>query len=93
MFARSFLFAGPMDLGNLLNLYYANQRNAQKRGIAYTLTFKQWLDAWGERILIRNRGHGDDRLRLERIDKSMGYTVGNVHLTTRMLGEKNGQLR
>lgn len=88
MFARSFLFAGHMDLGNLLDLYYANKRNAEKRGITYTLTFKQWHDAWGERILIRNRGQGDKRLRLERIDKSMGYTVGNVHLTTRQLKQR-----
>jgi hypothetical protein len=72
-----------VDLGNLLDLYYANKRNARKRGIPYELTFKQWLDAWGERILKRNRGKGDDMLRLERIDKSMGYTVGNVHLAKR----------
>jgi hypothetical protein len=72
-----------MDLGNLLDLYYANKRNAAKRNIPYELTFKQWLDTWGERILKRNRGKGDDMLRLERIDKSQGYTVGNVHLAKR----------
>ena len=72
-----------MDLGNLLNLYYANKRNAEKRGITYELTFKQWLDVWDELILKRNRGKGDDRLRLERIDKTQGYSVGNVHLAKR----------
>lgn len=72
-----------MDLGNLLNLYYANKRNAEKRRITYELTFKQWLDTWGESIIERNRGRGDDRLRLERIDKAQGYTVGNVHLAKR----------
>jgi hypothetical protein len=72
-----------MDLGNLLELYYANMRNAAKRGISYELTFKQWLDAWGESILERNRGKGDNRLRLERIDKTQGYQVGNIHLTVR----------
>jgi len=72
-----------MDLGNLLNLYYANMRNAEKRGISYELTFKQWLDTWGERILEQHRGKGDNRLRLERIDKTQGYAVGNVHLAKR----------
>ena len=77
-----------MDLGNLLALYYANKRNAVKRGVRYELTFKQWLDTWGERILIRNRGQGDARLRLERIDKTQGYKVGNVHLATRQLKQR-----
>jgi hypothetical protein len=78
-----------MDLGNLLNLYYANKRNAEKRGVRYELTFKQWLDTWGDSILIRNRGQGDKRLRLERIDKAQGYKVGNVHLATRLTGKKD----
>lgn len=77
-----------MDLGNLLDLYYANMRNAAKRGIPYTLTFKQWLDVWDVNILERNRGKGDARLRLERIDKSMGYTVGNVHLAKRQTRQR-----
>lgn len=72
-----------MDLGNLLNLYYANRRNAEKRGISYTLTFKQWLDCWGDKIIRRNRGKGDQFLRLERIDKTQGYQVGNIHLAKR----------
>jgi hypothetical protein len=77
-----------MDLGNLLALYYANKRNAVKRGVRYELTFKQWLDVWGDSILIRNRGKGDKRFRLERIDKAQGYTVGNVHLATRQLKQR-----
>jgi hypothetical protein len=79
-----------MDLGNLLALYYANKRNAGKRGVRYELTFKQWLDTWGDSILMRNRGQGDQMLRLERIDKTQGYKVGNVHLATRLIGKKNG---
>lgn len=77
-----------MDLGNLLELYYANMRNAAKRGIPYTLTFKQWLDTWDNSILEQHRGKGDDRLRLERIDKAKGYMVGNVHLAKRQIAGK-----
>lgn len=77
-----------MDLGHLLDLYYRNKLNAEKRGIPYALTFKQWLEAWGEQILTRRRGHGGNRLRLERINKSGGYCVGNVHVTTRTMPTK-----
>jgi hypothetical protein len=69
-----------MDLGNLLALYKRNRLNAEKRGIAYTLTFKAWLDVWGFNLLNRHRGAGKNRLQLERIDKTRGYEVGNVHL-------------
>ena len=72
-----------MDLGNLLRLYSWHKSNAAGRNIPYQLTFKQWLDVWGERILEQHRGKGDDRLRLERIDKAQGYSVGNVHLAKR----------
>jgi hypothetical protein len=77
-----------MDLGNLLRLYSWHKSNAAGRGISYELTFKQWLDTWGDSILIRNRGQGDKRLRLERIDKTRGYVMGNVHLATRQLKQR-----
>lgn len=77
-----------MDVNSLYRLYRQNLRNAKKRGIEYSLTFKAWLDAWGEFILDENRGVGDKRLRLERIDKCGGYCVGNVHLATQMMPRK-----
>lgn len=78
-----------MDLHNLFALYEQNKRNAEKRGIGYALTFRQWLDAWGERILDAHRGTGDERLRLERIDKSGAYEAGNVILVRRL---KRGEI-
>jgi hypothetical protein len=74
-----------MDFDNLYRLYQQNKRNAEKRGIAYRLTFKAWLETWGERILDEHRGAGDDRLRLERIDKAGCFEVGNVHVVRRLL--------
>jgi hypothetical protein len=74
-----------MDLDNLYALYLQNKRNAEKRGIAYRLTFKDWLDTWGERILDEHRGTGDERLRLERIDKAGVFEVGNVHVVRRLM--------
>lgn len=79
-----------MDLHNLFRLYERNKRNATKRGIKYCLSFKQWLDVWGERILDEHRGTGDERLRLERIDKAGAFEAGNVHLVRRL---KKGELR
>jgi hypothetical protein len=72
-----------MDLGHLLDLYQRNKLNAAKRGIDYGLSFKQWLEVWGEQILTRRRGHGSSKFRLERIDKARGYCVGNVHVTAK----------
>jgi hypothetical protein len=79
-----------MDFDNLYRLYQQNKRNAEKRGIAYRLTFKAWLETWGERILDEHRGAGDDRLRLERIDKAGCFEVSNVHVVRRLLP---GELR
>lgn len=79
-----------MDLDNLYALYQQNKRNAEKRRIAYRLTFKDWLTTWGERILDEHRGAGDDRLRLERIDKGGIFEAGNVQLARRV---KRGQIR
>jgi hypothetical protein len=79
-----------MDFDNLFALYERNKANADRRGIGYTLTFKQWLDVWGVNILDEHRGTGDDRLRLERIDKSGIFEVGNVQLARRV---KRGQIR
>lgn len=77
----------PVDLQQLFMLYTRNKRNAEKRAIAYRLTFKQWLDVWGEQILDEHRGRGDNRLRMERIDKAGCFEVGNVHLARRLLGK------
>jgi hypothetical protein len=79
-----------MDFDNLFALYERNKANADRRGIGYTLTFKQWLDVWGSNILDEHRGTGDDRLRLERIDKGGIFEVGNVQLARRV---KRGQIR
>jgi hypothetical protein len=79
-----------MDFDNLFALYERNKANAERRGIGYTLTFKQWLDVWGTNILDEHRGTGDDRLRLERIDKGGIFEVGNVHVVRRLLP---GELR
>jgi len=79
-----------MDFDNLFALYERNKANAERRGIGYTLTFKQWLDAWGPNILDEHRGTGDDRLRLERINKRGIFEVGNVQLARRV---KRGQIR
>lgn len=63
-----------------------------KRGIEYKLSFKQWLDVWGDKILDENRGqHGSlHRLRLERIDKTGDFEIGNVVLTRRL---QKGELK
>jgi hypothetical protein len=74
-----------VEFEGLHRLYCQNRKNAAKRGIPDRLTFRQWLDVWGQFILDEHRGAGDDRLRLERKDKRLGFEAGNVHLARRMM--------
>lgn len=53
------------------------RRHCEKRGIPFSLTLKDWVDAWAENIDQRGR------LQLRRIDKSLGFIAGNVEVGER----------
>lgn len=56
---------------------YKNKRNnCLDRGIPFTLTFQQWLEAWGNHS-------PDGRLQLQRKDKALGFVIGNVEVGER----------
>ncbi len=52
-------------------------RHCKKRGIPFSLTLKQWVDAWGDRIEERGR------LQLQRIEQDKGFIAGNVRIAER----------
>lgn len=59
---------------------YKNKRNnAERRGIPFTLTFKEWVDAWGDQS-------PDGSLQLQRKDKALGFVPGNVEVGERPRG-------
>ena len=60
--------------------YNGHKSNANKRGIAFDLTFEEWTSIWGQRI--KERGCGTGQLGMLRTRDEGGYTVGNVRLGT-----------
>jgi hypothetical protein len=61
-----------VTLEEALCKYENKRKHCKSRGILFTLTFKDWADAWGEWISECGR------LQLQRKDKALGFVVGNV---------------
>jgi len=53
------------------------RRHCEARNIPFSLTLKDWVDAWGDRIIDRGL------LQLQRIEKSKGFVPGNVQIGPR----------
>lgn len=57
---------------------FVNQRiNARKKQGEFTLTFKEWLDIWGDDLERKGQ------LQMQRIDKELGYVPGNLRIGSR----------
>jgi hypothetical protein len=56
--------------------YNVQKRNAALRGIAWEITFEEWLAWWGDDIGRRGRGECD--LQMQRIADSGPYKLGNI---------------
>lgn len=68
---------------------FRNQCNsAACRGIAFTLSFKQWLLIWEASGKLALRGRGDGKYVMSRIRDDGGYEIGNVHI---QLGNENSR--
>jgi transposase len=69
---------------------FESQRNcAKQRGIAWHLSFAQWLEVWNLSGKWELRGRGKGRYCMSRIKDSGGYEVGNVHI--QLSTENNSQ--
>jgi hypothetical protein len=58
--------------------YSRQKSHAKTRGIPFELTYAQWLEIWGDKIV--RRGPHKDELVMCRTRDEGGYTVGNVRL-------------
>lgn len=59
-----------------LAAYRSQRGGARRRGIAFKLTFEEWLRWWGEDIERRGRGECD--LQMQRIADAGAYELGSI---------------
>lgn len=53
------------------------KRHCEARAIPFSLTLKDWVEAWGDKIDQRGT------LQLQRIIKELGFVIGNVKIGER----------
>jgi hypothetical protein len=63
-------------------------RQAIRRGIAWELTFDQWLSVWTESGKLHLRGQGAGKYVMSRRGDSGAYALGNVYI---QLGSENNR--
>ena len=69
-----------MDLARAKLAYGYQKGGAKHRGIAWELTFDQWLEWWGSDL--DRRGVGVDSLQMQRPNDSGPYAIGNIYKGT-----------
>jgi hypothetical protein len=56
--------------------FSVQRSNARRRGIAFRLSFEQWVEFWGEDI--HRRGTGPNDLQMQRFHDEGAYEIGNI---------------
>ncbi len=67
--------------GSPAQRYMSQRNNANKRGIGWELTFREWLAVWQESGHFHERGRGQGYC-MTRIGDTGPYAVGNVEIKT-----------
>lgn len=75
-------------VSGLTRAFGRQKESAAQRGIAFNLTFAQWLSVWQASGKLEQRGRGKRAYCMSRISDKGGYEVGNVHIQT---NEQNGR--
>ena len=66
----------PLDRKTARRKFHSQRHGAASRGIAWQLTFQQWLDWWGDDLDRRGRGSG--QLQMQRFADTGPYALGNI---------------
>ena len=66
--------------------YREQKRNAKRRGIAFSLTFDEWMEFWGDDL--KRRGRRWNNLQMQRMEDRGGYHAGNIRKGTPMQNSK-----
>lgn len=75
-----------------LKVYKAQKSNARTRGIAFFLTFEEWLAIWIESGKLDQRGRGAEKFCMCRNADVGPYEVGNVFIGTGRENVRAGNL-
>src|SRR5258707_4394633 len=60
--------------------YDQHKYRAERRGIPFELTFKQWLKIWQDSGHLRERGHKQGQYVMARFFGGGSYQIGNVRI-------------
>ena len=60
--------------------YDQHKYRAERRGIPFELTFKQWLEVWQDSGHLNERGSGQGRWVMARFFGSGSFKIGNVRI-------------
>jgi hypothetical protein len=60
--------------------YDQHKYRAERRGIPFELTFKQWLTIWQDSGHLRERGHRQGQYVMARFFGGGSYKIGNVRI-------------
>src|SRR5258705_13161818 len=60
--------------------YDQHKYRAERRGIPFELTFKQWLKIWQDSGHLRERGHRQGQYVMARFFGGGSYKIGHVRL-------------
>src|SRR6516162_10411724 len=60
--------------------YHQHKYRAERRGIPFELTFKQWLKIWQESGHLHERGHRQGQYVMARFFGRGSYKIGNVQI-------------
>ena len=71
------------DLYSTLKIAFWTQRGrAKNRGIAFNLSFDEWLNVWLSSGRLTERGRGKDHYCMSRINDEGAYEIDNVFIQT-----------
>jgi hypothetical protein len=65
-------------MGQWQQKYYQHKNRAERRGIPFELTFKQWLKIWQDSGHLPKRGSGQGQYVMARLSGRGSFKIGNV---------------
>jgi hypothetical protein len=69
-----------------LHAYLGQRHTAKQRGVAFLLTFEEWLEWWGDDF--ERRGRKARQLQMCRYNDEGAYELGNIYKATQVENDR-----